>query len=406
MKFGIVSHVLPPSFSGQAVALYNLLKEIDGKKYCLISSHNYNNTNDEYDTCTNRLNTNYYHIPPPPILKLSKILHYARRKDYKTIINVYLKYRAMQIEGILKKELCTIAIGCTADLYDPYATYLASKKLKIPFFLYVFDDYFNQWIDPAMLKFAKEYGPSMLEGAQRIIVPNEFLKNNYDKNFQKKTVVIHNAVDLSAYEKICPSNSFNDDESIKIVYTGEIYEAHYEAFVNLIKAIKLTNNPDIKLHIFTPGSPTTLISKGIVGPVIYHDRAPLSEMPCIHKSADILYLPLSFSSEFPREIIQTASPGKMGDYLAAGKPILVHAPPDSFISWYHKEKRCGLVIDTQDPEKLAKGITRIITDSTFRTRLCENARAQAVSDFSIEHAKTLFLNLLSDTTNGINNKLG
>ncbi|MGA2913317.1 MAG: glycosyltransferase [Methanoregula sp.] len=396
MKFGIVSRVLPPSHSGQAIALYNLLKEIDGKKYCLISSYDYNNTDNAYDSCTNRLNSNYYHIPRVPIPRLSKILYYAGRKDHKTIINLFLKYRAFQIEGLLKKECCTIVIGCTVSIYDIYATYLASKKMGIPFFLYAFDDYFHQWLDPVLHKFAEEYGPSMLDGAKGIFVPNEFLKDYYYKHYQKQAIVIHNPVDLSAYENTCSSNPLKDEIGIKILYTGDIYEAHYDAFIDIIKAIKLINNPNIKLHIYTARSPTLLISKGIVGPVIYHNEVPLTKVPCIHKSADILYLPLAFSSEFAPEIVKTSSPGKMGEYLAAGKPILVHAPADSFISWYHKEKRCGLVIDTQDTETLAKGITRIITDNTFRTELCENARKQALSDFSIEHAKTLFLNSLSE----------
>ena len=78
-------------------------------------------------------------------------------------------------------------------------------------------------------------------------------------------------------------------------------------------------------------------------------------MPGIQRNADILFLPLAFNSPYP-EIIKTSSPGEIGEYLAGKKPILVHAPSDSFISWYFRKYNCGCVVDDDDSEKLAAAI--------------------------------------------------
>jgi hypothetical protein len=52
---------------------------------------------------------------------------------------------------------------------------------------------------------------------------------------------------------------------------------------------------------------------------------PQSELPRILSSADILFLPYSFS-QIARKAIETAFPSKIADYLAAGRPILVFGP--------------------------------------------------------------------------------
>ena len=41
MKFAIISHVLPPSWSGQAMILFKLLKDVNPSDYILISREDY-----------------------------------------------------------------------------------------------------------------------------------------------------------------------------------------------------------------------------------------------------------------------------------------------------------------------------------------------------------------------------
>src|SRR5947209_47570 len=68
-KFTLVSHVLPPSPSGQAIVLYRLLRDLDPANYCLISIKDYisstkpGNGESRSDNITNRLAGNYYVLP-------------------------------------------------------------------------------------------------------------------------------------------------------------------------------------------------------------------------------------------------------------------------------------------------------------------------------------------------------
>ena len=85
----------------------------------------------------------------------------------------------------------------------------------------------------------------------------------------------------------------------------------------------------------------------------------------------------------------------MGEYLAAKKPILVHAPSESFISWYFRKYNCGLVVDEDDPEKLAQGIIRLLRDTEMQKQFSENAYSRAKDDFDLPVAQKKFNNLLN-----------
>ncbi len=83
----------------------------------------------------------------------------------------------------------------------------------------------------------------------------------------------------------------------------------------------------------------------------------------------------------------------MGEYLASGRPVLAHAPADSYVTWNLREHGCGIVVDEPDASKLADAIRRLMDDGELRRRLTENARVRAV-DFSVETARAGFLKLL------------
>jgi glycosyltransferase involved in cell wall biosynthesis len=120
----------------------------------------------------------------------------------------------------------------------------------------------------------------------------------------------------------------------------------------------------------------------------------MSSVPHIQREADILFLPLAFESPYEPVLINTSSTSKLGEYLAARQPILVHAPKASFVSWYFRRNECGLVVDESDPAKLARGIEQILSDESLRQKLSENAWERAQTDFSVAAAQDAFDELL------------
>ena len=398
MKFALVSHILPPSRSGQAMVIYRLLRDLEPDSYCLLSQQDYK-AGTQQNNYSERLPGRYYCLPSG--FRITRGYRFGLRQ-VRRILNSILHVivlpsvvpRARQIAEIIRHENCDAVIACTGELSNLPAGYLASRLVGVPFFPYLFDYYSYQWVESSARFFAQHLEPILLKGATGIIVPNEFLRDALRRRYGVEATVIHNPCDIAEYEALPNDASIINSDESKIVYTGAVYDAQYDAFRNLLGAIELLQRPNVKLHIYTAQSPRALYNKGISGPVVYHEHQPLSAIPSIQRRADLLFLPLAFNSPYPAEIIRTSAPGKMGEYLAARRPILVHAPPDSFVVWYFRQHECGLVVDQSDPAKLAQAIERSLTDASLRQRLSARAWKRAQSDFSISAARSSFAKLM------------
>jgi glycosyltransferase involved in cell wall biosynthesis len=400
MKFALVSFHLPPSPSGQSMVLYRLLSDLDAGAYCLISSNQHPEAGDEQGGGRRRLAGSLFRLRPE--FQVTRGYRYGLAKIREGAnVAAGIILRARQIAGVVRREGCRAVVGCTGghDLLDLPAAYLASRMASVPFYPYYFDDYYYQWAAVAHwkaldgLRFAHRLESALVRGAERVIVPNEFMAAGLRRRYGVEPAVIHNPCDLSEYESAPAGASPEAGGAASIVYTGAVYDAHYDAFLNLVEALRLLGNPGVRLHIYTAHSHSELAEKGIRGPVVYHDHLPLSAIPAIQRGADLLFLPLAFESPYP-ELIKTSAPGKVGEYLAAGRPILAHAPADSFLVWYLRRHECGLVVDRDDPRELAAALERVLGDAALRRALGERAHERALADFSVSAARAKFFSLL------------
>jgi glycosyltransferase involved in cell wall biosynthesis len=393
MKVAVVSYLLPPSFSGQAMMIYQLFKDVSPDNYCLISSQ---------DPALLDEQANYSQTLPGKYFYLSTKSEVSRghrfglpilREGINTSFGAYM--RARQIAKIVEREKCEAVMSCSSgsDLLDVPSGFIASRLARVPFYLYLFDTYSHMWLKPQTRFIGRRLEPVILKRARGIITTNESVSELLRGRYGVESTAIHNPCDLSAYEKVPPRLSERDGGEVNIVYTGAVSEAHYEPLRNMVTAIKLLGRSDIKLHIYTAFSPSLLADQGIRGPVVIHEHQPISAMPGIQRQAKVLFLPLAFNSPYP-ELIKISSPSKMGEFLAARRPILVHAPPDSFISTYFRQHDCGLVIDQNNPERLAEATERLLADPTLRKRLSNNAGERAMLDFSLPAAQRKFSEIL------------
>ncbi len=393
IKFALVSHVLPPSWSGQAVVLHRLLRALDPDCYCLISLQSYDPQAYKGDM-SSRLKARYYCLNPGFRLGILQRFGLSGMRNW---LQTYL--RARQIFRIVKKDQSDAIIACTGNLYDLPAAYLASRWAGVRYFVYLFDDYFYQWPGPLERSFAQRWERMLIKEAVGVVVPNEFLYEEYRGRYGIEPVVIHNPCEelRKVWEEEGPWPT--DPWEIKIVYTGAVYHAHYDAFHNLIAAIPQLKGREIKLHLYTAQEPAELERERIKGAVVYHPHLSLTQIGEVQRRADILFLPLAFVSAIP-EVIKTSAPGKMGEYLSSGRPILVHAPADSFLTWYFKKYECGVVVEQNNPAALTQAIQELLRNVALRETLAKNALDCARRDFSPGKAGTEFLRLFQPIREG------
>ena len=400
MKFALISHQVPPTGTGQPLVIYRMLQDFRPDDYSVISFAPPNADNNAYAS-SHTLPGRYHYLPRPS--RINRGHRFGLRHLREGInIPVAVLQHAKRITRIVTEDACEAVVACTGDVTLLPAGYLASRRAGVPFYAYVFDHYsYREWEDPSAAFWARRFEPFLMKRATAVIAPNEVLRDDLRARFGVEATVIHNSLDISLYDPGAHVPTSTQDGEIKIVYTGEIYEAHYDAFRNLVSAIALLRRPEIKLHLYTNRPDEELNALGISGPVVRHQALEMTEMPRVQMDADILFLPLAFTSPYP-QLVRTSATTKLGEYLAARRPVLVHAPGDSFVSWYFREHNCGVVIDESDPGLLAKGIDLILSDKSLQEKLAASAWTRVQADFDIKRSRKTFAELVG--LNGSGNK--
>jgi glycosyltransferase involved in cell wall biosynthesis len=173
-----------------------------------------------------------------------------------------------------------------------------------------------------------------------------------------------------------------------IVFTGAVYEAQADAIRRLVAALDLLPDLDPQLHLFSQTAADDLQREGIrPGKRVHIQQATRSESRAAQRAADVLFLPLAFEAR--RDVVVTASPSKLPEYLAAGRPILVHAPPTAYVVAYARERGFAEVVDVPDADALARAVERLAADEDLRRRLI-SAGAQTLEEHRVERvAETL-----------------
>ena len=394
MKFALISHKVPPAGTGQSLVIYRMLRDMDPESYCLVSTEQHN-ADEPGEGPSTMLQCRYHYLPPSFRFERGYRFGLRTLREGVNIPLVVFDQRC-RIADIVKREGCGAVVACTGDVTILPAGYLASRAAGVPFYAYLFDHYsYREWDDPVKAFWARRFEPFIMKGAAGIIAPNEILRDDIRKRFGVEAAVIHNSFDITPYETdALDANIRNPSDEVNIVYTGAVYEAHFGAFRNLMAAIGKLGHRRVRLHLYTNQPDETLERENIRGPIVHHAERSMTEMPRIQMEADILFLPLAFDSPYP-DLVRTSATTKLGEYLAARRPVLVHAPRDSFVSWYFREHDCGVVVDEDDPAQLAKGIELILGDAQLCQRMIANAYERARTDFSISASRAAFAQLLS-----------
>jgi len=392
LKFALISHNVPPSGTGQSLVIYRMLRELDPEHYCLISTEQHD-VNKPADGPSQMLPCRYHYLPPAFRFERGYRLGLRTLRESVNIQVAVVDYRC-RIADILRREQCDAVVACTGDVTILPAGYLASRAAGLPFYAYLFDHYsYREWDDPVKAFWARRFEPFIMKGAAGVIAPNEILRDDLRERFGLEAAVIHNSFDISPYETSAPVEAGSRSSEVNIVYTGAVYEAHFGAFRNLMAAIQMLDQRRVRVHLYTNQPEETLQRENVRGPIVLHQQQAMTEMPRVQMEADILFLPLAFDSPYP-DLVKTSATTKLGEYLASRRPVLVHAPRDSFISWYFRKHECGVVVDEDDPARLAKGIELILSDAQLCQRLIANAYERARTDFNIAASRAAFFQLL------------
>lgn len=389
----VLAEYVPPVVNGPAVRLGELFKNFSRDSYIILTpkisrkvSPVYNYPIDE----STKLKCKYYYLPYP-----------NWHKDIPRYLSIFIRlfhfilipHTIMKGLFIIKKHRISNIFITSGYGYYMIAAYYLAKITGKPLFIYMYDMWPNKEMYPSRIFrcIQDSYGNKILLKAKEIFVMSEALQILYKTRYKLNSIVIPHSVDLRRYSISVNKEAIDElsrDNSKKIVFTGLIANAQKDAIDNLIDAINMPGMENIMVFLYTLTEASWLSAEGIKGKNVVCQYAQPKDLPLIQKKADILFMPLAFNSSIA-SINKTASPSKISEYLAAGRPILVHAPKDSYLSNYAKKKGFAVVVDDPDPLKLKYSILRLLNDDELQKKIIKRALATARIHDSLRVAKKM-----------------
>ena len=403
-RLSVVSTVWPTPKSGQGKELYLLLDAVlplENETTCVFFSG-------DQDEVTRQKAANLpletYPLTPKivvPRLGAGRIAHLIpdliRDFDYRRRVLSAIRSRAAELVAAMSSRKVELLIGCSGEIFDIPAACIAARSVGVPLIIYSFDDFVNQWTHPVLKRIAHDCLVDAATFVGAFICPNEDLAEAYRQRYPVSPVIICNPFPSTSEipdGHAFPSRRPDPRDPLKIVYTGSIYDTQIDSFERMMEVLDSFDG-GVELHIYCNHEVAT------------HHRAIFSEKHtrwhgyidydrclAVQKTADILFLPLAFDSIRP-EVILTASPRKTAEYLASGRPMLVHAPAESFVSKLFGQYECGIVVDHPDSSAIVDAIVRLSSDTDLVRRLTENAKKLS-GEFSVETSANRFRSVVLD----------
>jgi glycosyltransferase involved in cell wall biosynthesis len=288
--------------------------------------------------------------------------------------------RAVLIARVARAERCGVIVAVSGQNPDPLAALLAARLLRRPLLLVLLDDWRDMLQANAPLRpMAPILDRLVMRGADRMTVPNAGSSDAITARHgeRHRPLVMPNPLPPDALTVEPPDVPWPArPDALSIVFTGQLYEAQADAVDRVLRAIEAPDLAQVTLHLHTAATTHQLERLGLHGRLRLVEAVPPEEIRAIQAAADILLLPLAFHTPYPG-IIRTATPAKLSEYLISGRPILVHAPPDSHLVQLARADGFAEVVDTESPDDVAAAIRRLAAEPERRERLVRAARETA-----------------------------
>ncbi len=245
------------------------------------------------------------------------------------------------------------------------AAWQAAEELGLPLTVYLDILWEESGVEAAVL--AGLYEHKVLQRADRRFAITEFAVEHLERKHGVKVELLPHTTDtaeLPAGLLRLPQNG-----PPVVHFAGGINAAmNGDAVLRLARAAAIAKTSP-KLDMCTPSLPDELRGLGIGSR--YVDQASLADAQA---RSTILFLPLAFESPQPL-MIRHNFPTKAMDYLRSGRPILVHSPADSYLTWLARREGFALVVDRPDVAELAAAMDRLAVDCDLQEKLVSNALA-------------------------------
>ena len=282
------------------------------------------------------------------------------------------------------------------------AAYLIHRFTGLPMYMYIMDDPAGTrgalGFQPVLYSF---FMPRVVRACKRMWGVSDGMCEYFERTYGVRCLPLLPLLNIEGFQAKAVRKADRTDGSFHIVFTGSIYSAQVDALRRLVHVVDGEAANDggaqgrMRLTLYTPSSPTALERMGLGGRNVRRDEVRHDDVSTILAEADVAFLPLSFEPGM-RHVVETSFPSKIAEYLAAGVPILAHAPAYSTVARYCREYDCGLVVDEPSENALRDALLRLRGDLALRESLSAQALEAARGNHDADRIAQGFLRHLSN----------
>ena len=307
------------------------------------------------------------------------------------LVNLILSYVSFCINAclnlriVLKEPFDVVYSYQLSPITQVIPAIIASKKIRIPHYLYCLDLWPESVVEvlcekSLLCKIIHKLSSYIYNCANRIGVTSPSFKDYLCEVCKVKQGNVEylpqHSDDIMSGQDLTALS----DGCVDICFMGNVGASqNIELVVSAVH--KLKDVEGFKIHIVGSGSKyndaVSLCERlHLEDKIVFHGRKPYSQMGEYYKLADVCLLILT-----NKTFIGSTIPGKLQNYMAAGKPILASIGGDT--CGIIEEADCGVYCKPDDEDALVNAILTIVNKQEEFSRWGENSRGYFLQHFTI-----------------------
>ncbi|HHE46135.1 MAG TPA: hypothetical protein ENL08_00335 [Bacteroidetes bacterium] len=233
-------------------------------------------------------------------------------------------------------------------------------------------------------------------GAERILVMSQGMADLYRRKYNLlSTPLVH-----SLPEPI-PADIQTETPDNTGFWGGAVYDINDRSVVRISNA--LSSIRGYRLFIACNDNREQLVRRGLdeSGFILKYITEREAYLDTLRRQA-FLVLALNWPDETAthEDELSTIFPTKTVEYLASGRPILVHCPEDYFLARFFRDHECAEVVTERSIDAIGEAVLKLIADGEYAASLARKA-LKAAEMFRLERVAGQFHDLVEETMHGL-----
>ncbi|GEM_PF-1258507 len=384
----LVSSYFPPVVGGTSTVLHNLVSQLNSEKVSIVTEYRDLPADAPRTQVPKVLKIYQTAIPSVLFKKIPYIWRWERFLRFALVFRV----RDLTLQAV-KESNAKFILGVYPNWPFLIGAYLAHRKSGIPLLTYHMDIPVRRSAMAAFEGFFIEtYEEKILRSAKERLIVSEGYAQDFRHRFGLNSILLPHSIDLKEIQRrMGELHGPPENGSTRIVHTG-IVEGQREGLLRIAETLHQNPDLDAKLILSTPTPKDRLLNQGFDLPCVEILSLPHDKVLDLQASAHILVTVLPFFHK-TKEGALTGYPTKLVEYLATGRPILIHAPAWTHLCQHARRHGYASIVDGVCKNSIADAVRKIKKDNDHRLTITQKAAEQA-SHFDIKIVTRKFLQMI------------